>query len=126
LGFDLSGFAYWAEYDFQRSLLSDITSTMNVAMILGAMASAGLAGKFRPGWRLTGRGVLTALLGGLLMGYGGRVAFGCNIGAFFSGVVSGSLHGWLWLVCGFTGSILGTYVRKWLRDGPYAQGFAAK
>jgi hypothetical protein len=33
--------------------------------------------------------------------------------------ISLGLHGWLWLVCGFTGSILGTYVRKWLGDGPY-------
>ena len=34
-----------------------------------------------------------AVIGGLLLGYGARLAFGCNIGAFFSGVVSGSLHG---------------------------------
>jgi uncharacterized protein len=124
-GVDLSGFPYWVDHDFSQSLLSDVTTTMNVAIILGAMASAGLAGKFQPGWRVSWRGVLTAILGGLLMGYGGRVAFGCNIGAFFSGVASSSLHGWLWLACGFTGSILGTYVRKWLGDGPYANPAAA-
>jgi uncharacterized protein len=118
MGVSLQGFPYWADYDFQRSLLSDVTTTTNVAIILGAMVSAGLAGKFSPAWRLSWRGALTAILGGLMMGYGGRMAFGCNIGAFFSGVVSGSLHGWLWLVCGFTGSILGTRVRKWLGDGP--------
>lgn len=123
LGFDLTGHRYWAGHDFEQSLLAETTTTMNVAIILGAMAAAALAGKFQPGWRLHWRGLLTAIVGGLLMGYGGRVAFGCNIGAFFSGVVSGSLHGWLWLVCGFTGSIVGTFLRKWLRDGPYAQGF---
>lgn len=125
LGFDLSGFRYWADHDFSQSLLSDVTTTMNMAIILGALASAGLAGKFQPGWRISGRGVLTAILGGLMMGYGARVAFGCNIGAFFSGVASGSLHGWLWLVCGFTGSFLGTYVRRWLGDGPYATSLPA-
>lgn len=119
MGVSLQGFSYWADYDFERSLLSDVTTTTNVAILLGAMASAGFAGKFSPVWRLSWRGALTAVLGGLMMGYGGRMAFGCNIGAFFSGVVSGSLHGWLWLVCGFTGSILGTYIRKWLDDGPY-------
>ncbi len=46
-----------------------------------------------------------------MLGYGARVAYGCNIGAFFSGVASGSLHGWLWLPCAFVGSILGTYLR---------------
>ena len=32
-----------------------------------------------------------------MMGYGARLAFGCNIGAYFSGMLSGSLHAWLWL-----------------------------
>ena len=30
---------------------------------------------------------------GLLLGYASRLAFGCNVGAFFSGVSTGSLHG---------------------------------
>ena len=30
------------------------------------------------------------------MGYGARIAFGCNIGAYFGGIASFSLHGWLW------------------------------
>lgn len=34
---------------------------------------------------------------GLLMGLGAVMASGCNIGAFFSGIASGSLHGWIWL-----------------------------
>jgi len=35
----------------------------------------------------------------------------CNIGAYFSGIASGSLHGWLWLVAAFAGSVLGTRLR---------------
>jgi len=119
LGVSLQSLPYWADYDFDRSLLSNVTTTTNVAIILGAMASAGLAGKFKPVWQLSWRGALTAVLGGLLMGYGARMSFGCNIGAFFSGVASGSLHGWLWLVCGFAGSVLGTHARTLLGDGPY-------
>lgn len=123
-GIDLSTSAYWAARQglLDRSLLADTTSVMNFAIILGAMAAAGLAGRFAPGWRLPWRGLVTAIIGGLLMGYGARLAFGCNIGAYFSGVASGSLHGWLWLVCGFSGSIIGTYVRRLLKDGPYAAG----
>ncbi|WP_428672793.1 YeeE/YedE thiosulfate transporter family protein, partial [Roseibium sp.] len=44
-------------------------------------------------------------------GYGARLAYGCNIGAYLGGLVSGSLHGWLWLVFGFLGSLLGTRLR---------------
>jgi hypothetical protein len=45
------------------------------------------------------------------MGYGARLAFGCNIGAFFSGIASGSLHGWVWFVFGLIGSVLGVALR---------------
>jgi uncharacterized membrane protein YedE/YeeE len=51
------------------------------------------------------------VVGGLLLGYGARLAYGCNIGAYFSGIVSGSLHGWLWLVAAFIGNVLGTRLR---------------
>ena len=37
------------------------------------------------------------------MGYGARLAFGCNIGALFSGIASGSLHGWLWMAAALAG-----------------------
>jgi hypothetical protein len=33
---------------------------------------------------------------GLVLGYSARLAFGCNVGAYFSGIASGSLHGWVW------------------------------
>jgi uncharacterized membrane protein YedE/YeeE len=54
---------------------------------------------------------LAAVIGGLLMGYGARLAFGCNIGAYFSGLASGSLHAWVWLPAAYLGAMLGTAVR---------------
>jgi uncharacterized membrane protein YedE/YeeE len=48
-----------------------------------------------------------------LLGYGARLAYGCNIGAYFSGIASSSVHGWVWLVFAFTGSALGTALRPW-------------
>ena len=46
-----------------------------------------------------------------MLGYGARLAYGCNIGAYFSGIASGSLHGWLWLVAAFAGNWLGVAAR---------------
>ena len=57
------------------------------------------------------RSAVAAIVGGLLLGYGARLAYGCNIGAYFSGIASGSLHGWVWLVAAFAGNVLGTRVR---------------
>jgi hypothetical protein len=52
------------------------------------------------------------VLGGLLLGYGARIAYGCNIGAFISGVASGSLHGWLWIAAALPGTWLGIHLRR--------------
>jgi uncharacterized membrane protein YedE/YeeE len=84
---------------------------MDLGIILGALIAAGLAGRFAPGLRIPLRPLLAAVLGGLLMGYGARLSFGCNIGAFFSGVASFSMHGWLWIVCALAGTWLGVKLR---------------
>ena len=115
LGIDVSGWAYWQRPNLQAALeanvFSDITSVMNFGIMLGALAAASLAHKFAPSFRIPPRQVLAAVIGGLLLGYGARIAFGCNIGAFFSGISSTSLHGWLWFVAAFAGSIIGTRMR---------------
>jgi hypothetical protein len=85
---------------------------MDIGIILGAILAAGLAGRFAPADPIRMRDILTAVAGGLLLGYGARLAFGCNIGGLLAGLASGSLHGWLWLASGFTGSIIGVYLRQ--------------
>ena len=84
---------------------------MDFGIVLGALLAAALAGKFKPEWRIAPRSLAAAVIGGLLLGYGARLAYGCNIGAYFSGIASSSLHGWLWLVAALGGSILGTRLR---------------
>ena len=91
------------------SVFADVTSVMDGGIVLGALLAALLAGRFAPVWRIPARSLAAAVVGGLLLGYGARIAYGCNIGAYFSGIASGSLHGWLWLPCAFAGNVLGTY-----------------
>jgi hypothetical protein len=50
-------------------------------------------------------------VGGLLMGWGARLGFGCNIGAFLGGIASGSLHGWIWFAAALAGSTIGIRLR---------------
>lgn len=49
------------------------------------------------------------------MDYGALLAFGCNVGAFFSGIASTSLHGWLWIAAALLGSVAGIKLRSLLR-----------
>ena len=104
------------------SVLADVTSVMNFGIILGAGLAASLAGKFAPKAKIPLGSFLAAVVGGLLMGYGARLSFGCNIGALFSGIASGSLHGWLWFAAAFVGSLAG----NWARPLFGLDGFARK
>ena len=114
LGVDVASWPYWqGSAALEASVFSDITSVMNMGILLGALTAAGLAGRFAPVWRIPARSLAAAVIGGLLLGYGARIAYGCNIGAFFSGVASSSVHGWVWLVAAFAGSALGIRMRPW-------------
>ena len=105
---------YWAsDPAIGASLFADRTSVMDFGLILGAMAAAGFAGRFRPGAWPGARSLAAAILGGLLMGYGARLSTGCNIGAFVSGTLSGSLHGPIWLLLALPGNWVGVKLRPW-------------
>lgn len=118
LGGDISSWQYWASAYPARALsgsvLADTTSIMDFGVILGAMLAAALAGKFAPKASINKKRLVTAILGGLLLGYGARLAFGCNIGAMLGGISTGSLHGWLWLVAAFCGAILAIHIKIWM------------
>jgi uncharacterized membrane protein YedE/YeeE len=113
-GVDVASWPYWQgarAASLQDSVFADVTSVMDFGIVVGALLAAALAGKFSPHWKIAPRSLLAAIVGGLLLGYGARLAYGCNIGAYFSGIASGSLHGWFWLVAAFLGNILGTQLR---------------
>ena len=115
IGVDVASWPYWQRAGpataLQSSVFSDITSVMNFGILLGALAAASLAGRFAPVWKLPIGSLAAAVIGGLLLGYGARIAYGCNIGAFFSGLSSASLHGWLWFVAAFAGNALAVRLR---------------
>lgn len=119
LGWDLSATWFWsgsfASRALGRSILLDNTSVMNIGIMLGAFIAASLAGKVAPNVRIPLPSLLAAVIGGLLLGYGARLAYGCNIGAFFSGVASTSLHGWVWIVFALMGNYLGVRLRPLFR-----------
>lgn len=119
LELDLDFWSYWLqpgrESALGESILQDTVSVMNIGILLGAFLAAALAGKFSWQWRIPLLHWLAAAIGGVMLGYGSTISFGCNIGAYFGGIVSGSLHGWLWLVAAFAGSMAGTQLRPLFR-----------
>ncbi len=108
------GVRNWGDWAFNTLRLTDSTiipphlystSILNFGVIAGAFAAALLAGQFRirgaPPFEL-----LKGLVGGILMGIGAAMAFGCNIGGFFSSISALSMAG----VAMMIGLMIGAYI----------------
>lgn len=113
IGVDVSSWGYFTGANGEaltQTVLADSTSVMNFGIILGAFIAASAQGTFKP--KKIKPGIAGAsIVGGLLMGYGARLAFGCNIGAYFGGIASFSLHGWVWMVMAMLGTLLALFIR---------------
>ncbi|MBA2411732.1 MAG: YeeE/YedE family protein [Burkholderiaceae bacterium] len=114
-GADLATNAYWGraaqQLHVQSSLLTDVTSITNLGLLVGALITANVRGTARPAARASGKQWVVAVLVGLVLGYSARLAFGCNVGAYFAGISTGSVHGWVWFAAAFAGSFVGIPLR---------------
>ena len=115
LGFDVAHTTFWS-WDGPRqalagSILAQDSSLMDIGMILGATIAAARMNTFRGQPRPPLRGFVGAAIGGLAMGFGARLSFGCNIGAMVGGIASGSLHGFIWFFAVLPGCWVGIRLR---------------
>ena len=101
---------YWLQPEREEALaeplLNDPIMVMNIGIVLGAALWVAWQQGWRWHWQLPWRVWLLAPVAGWMMGYGAILSYGCNIGSLLGGVASGSLHGWVWLACAFSGSSL--------------------
>jgi uncharacterized protein len=115
IGIDAHNWAYWQRPGFAKqldqSVLLDVTSVMDFAILLGAAVAAAAAGAFRARWGGSRKAWIGAAIGGFLMGYGARMSNGCNIGAYFSAIGAGSVSGWVWMAFAIAGSYIGIRFR---------------
>ena len=79
-------------------------------LILAALAAALVGNRFQR-TPLTFRGSTTALLGGVLMGWGAMTALGCTVGTLLSGISAFALSGWLFAIMVYSGVWLGIKLR---------------
>lgn len=112
-GWDPHGSLFWGTSSRLELLASPWMWLRQEAVVvnLGVIYGAWMAGRSKRGqWlplalnRQPEKAWLRYGFGGLLMGYGGFLSYGCNISSFLGGVMSFSLHGWLWLIAAVMGS----------------------
>lgn len=112
-GVNVESWGYWQGANaasLQASIFADSTTVLNFGVILGAFIASAAGGLFQFTKVTTGN-FFASVIGGLLMGYGARLAFGCNIGAYFGGIASFSLHGYIWGILAIGGTFLALYLR---------------
>lgn len=119
-GWDPSTNAFWGDAAqlerLSQTLLLDVTSITNIGILAGALAVAErrrrtAGADLKPSRKMTQAQWAAVLVAGLAMGYSSRLAFGCNVGALVSGISTGSLHGWIWWVLAFLGTLVGIRLR---------------
>lgn len=112
-GIDVASWGYWQganEAVLNSSIFADSTTVLNLGVILGAFLASAASGLFKFN-KINLKNTAAAVIGGLLMGYGARLAFGCNIGAYFGGIASFSLHGYVWGLLALAGTFVALYLR---------------
>ncbi len=88
--------------------MNDGGSIRNLGIIVGALVATLFASQFKFKKIKSLKQVLAAILGGLLMGYGARLAGGCNIGALFTAIASLSLSGFVFALFLLAGAFIGS------------------
>ena len=100
----------WAMYNGSLSgykFFGNQASMTDVGLILGALISCLLAAQWKIRKLKHWKQAAAAIVGGLLMGFGAKIAGGCNIGALFSSLPQFNLSGWIFLLFVFIGATVG-------------------
>jgi uncharacterized membrane protein YedE/YeeE len=109
-GVDISGWGYFKILGMQGTPLTRIDGVMIIGMFAGCLSAALWANNVKlrhPTHRIR---VFQALAGGIIAGFGARLAMGCNLAAFFTGIPQFSLHAWFFAIATAIGSLAGAKV----------------
>lgn len=112
LNFNPRAWYYFSVYgnDAPVSFFLNRYTVINISVILGALIAALLSTEFKFKPIKTKKQLVFGFIGGILMGFGSRLSFGCNIGSFFSAIPAFSFHGWLYAIFMFVGAYIGSKI----------------
>jgi len=114
IGISIDDLSYFNHYKYTRvfteGFFDNLETLIVLGMVAGAFLSALAAGEFRKRKVKSWKHATAAISGGFLMGYGARISFGCNIGAYLSAISSMSIHGWVFGIFVFFGAFVGSKI----------------
>ncbi len=107
LGFSPQQWSYFQLIGLNGSPLERIDGVMIIGMFAGALCAALWASNVQLRWPTSKRRLAQGLIGGIIAGFGARLAMGCNLAAFFTGIPMFSLHAWAFMLTTVIGAWIG-------------------
>ncbi|WP_040287704.1 selenium metabolism membrane protein YedE/FdhT [Sporosarcina koreensis] len=119
-GVDISGWAYYDMVHLQGATWNRPDGWIVWGMFIGALVMVLLSGSFKIRLPKQKRRYVQGLTGGIIAGFGARLALGCNLAAFFTGVPQFSFHSWIFIVATGIGTFFGAKLTKtrWWKGRP--------
>ncbi|MEK4023166.1 selenium metabolism membrane protein YedE/FdhT [Sporosarcina sp. FSL W7-1283] len=127
-GVDISGWQYFDMVHLKGTTWSRPDGWIVWGMFIGALIMVLLSNSFKIRLPQQKRRYVQGLVGGIIAGFGARLALGCNLAAFFTGVPQFSLHSWIFIVATGVGTFFGAKLTKmrWWKGRPSLTRGAAK
>lgn len=110
IGIDISLYSYYTKQNLNGTPLTRTDGLMLIGMFIGAIVAALWANKVKFRLPASKIRIFQAIVGGILSGFGARLAFGCNLANFFTGLPYFSLHTWVFTLFMVLGIYLGVKV----------------
>ena len=98
---------YYKLIGLEGSPLTRIDGVMIIGMFGGCFAAALWANNVKLRLPKSRIRIFQAIIGGMIAGFGARLAMGCNLAAFFTGIPQFSLHAWFFALATAIGSWFG-------------------
>ncbi|OXL86860.1 hypothetical protein BCV73_30120 [Paenibacillus sp. SSG-1] len=119
-GVDISDWAYFQLIHMNGTTFTRTDGWIVWGMFIGALIMILLSNSFKIRVPRQKRRLLQGLAGGFVAGFGARLALGCNLAAFFTGVPQFSLHSWIFIAATAIGTYLGTKLvnTSWWKGKP--------
>ncbi|WP_462410113.1 selenium metabolism membrane protein YedE/FdhT [Neobacillus sp. Marseille-QA0830] len=119
-GVDVSQWAYFQLVGIEGTPISRTDGWIVIGMLVGALITILLSNSFKIRVPRQKRRLIQGFIGGIIAGFGARLALGCNLAAFFTGVPQFSFHSWIFMFTTAIGTFFGVKVvnTKWWLGKP--------
>ncbi|HKM38005.1 MAG TPA: selenium metabolism membrane protein YedE/FdhT [Thiopseudomonas sp.] len=128
LGVNAADWQYYEMVGLQGTTWSRPDGWIIWGMFIGALTMVLLSNSFKIRLPQQKRRYVQGFVGGIIAGFGARLALGCNLAAFFTGVPQFSFHAWIFIIATGVGTFFGAKLTKmpWWKGKPSLMRGAAR